>query len=86
MLIPGIPLPEKFQKECGLILVPTVSALLVVGRLRHTFSTHHNLFYSCLLVQKNQSAPDRVNIRAYVEYCFALDSLFRKVQQMVQIQ
>ena len=59
--------------------------ILVVGRLRHTFSTHHYLIYNCLIT-KNQYAPARVNVRAYVEYFFARDSLFRKVQQTVQIQ
>ena len=59
--------------------------MLFVGRLRHTFSTRHNLNYHCLIT-KSQNPPDRVNIRAYVEYFFARDSLFSKVQQMVQIQ
>ena len=57
----------------------------VVGRLRHTFSSLHNLIKKCLII-KSQNAPDRINIRAYAEFLFAQNSLFGKVQQKVQIQ
>ena len=57
----------------------------VVGRLRHTFLTRHDLIPKCL-IRKSQNASDRINIRAYAEFLFAQDSLFGKVQQKVQIQ
>ena len=39
--------------------------MLVVGRLRQTFSTCHNLFYNCLIT-KSLNAPNRVNIKALI--------------------
>ena len=75
----------NYQWETENIKVIRNLKMLVVGHLRHTFLTRHNLIYNCLIT-KSLNPPDRVNIKVHVEYFFAWDSLFRKVQQTVQIQ
>ena len=68
----------------GLTAFKVVSNLKwrVVSRLRHTFSSLHNLTKNASLSKVN--APDKINIRAYAELFFAQNSLFGKVQQKAQ--
>ena len=47
-----IPSEKLIPDTLFIIKVVRNCKMLAVGRLRHTFSTHHNLNYNCLITKK----------------------------------